>query len=130
MRYTRPPSPPLLSTLSGARVNRRPSLLVAFVVLLPLASPALASPALALADLAPGGPVTGSDSTVADSWRLENGLEVRTLHVPQAAGVSVTLAFRAGSGYDPPGREGLSDLLAELQFTTAAGDVPARTPAE
>jgi peptidase M16-like protein len=71
-----------------------------------------------------------SDSTVADAWRLENGLEVRTLHVPNARGVAVTLAFRAGSGYDPAGREGLSELLAELQFMSAAGDVPERTREE
>jgi hypothetical protein len=71
-----------------------------------------------------------ADSTLADAWRLPNGLEVRTLHVPHAPGVSVTLAFRAGSGYDPAGREGLSDLLAELQFTSAAGDVPERTREE
>jgi hypothetical protein len=73
---------------------------------------------------------TRPDSTIADAWRLENGLEVRTLHVPHAKGVSVTLAFRAGSGYDPAGREGLSELLAELQFTSAAGDVPERTREE
>jgi hypothetical protein len=70
------------------------------------------------------------DSTVADAWRLANGLEVRTLSVPHAPGVSVTIAFRAGSGYDPAGREGLSELLAELQFTGAAGDVPERTREE
>jgi len=73
---------------------------------------------------------TRRDSTVADAWRLANGLEVRTLHVPHAPGVSVTLGFRAGSGYDPAGREGLSELLAELQFTGPAGDVPERTRAE
>ena len=71
-----------------------------------------------------------ADSTVADAWKLANGLEVRTLHVPHAPGVSITLAFRAGSGYDPAGREGLAELLAELQFTSAAGDVPERTREE
>jgi zinc protease len=71
-----------------------------------------------------------SDSTVADAWRLENGLEVRTLHVPNASGVAVTLAFRAGSGYEPAGQAGLSELLAELQFMGAAGDIPARTRTE
>jgi len=82
------------------------------------------------------GPATGasaqprSDSTVAAAWRLDNGLEVRTLHVPHAPGVSVTFAFRAGSGYDPAGRDGLAELLAELQFTAAAGDVPERTREE
>ena len=71
-----------------------------------------------------------ADTTVADAWRLENGLEVRTLDIPRAAGVAVTLAFRAGSGYEPAGQEGLSELLAELQFTSAAGDVPERTREE
>ena len=100
--------------------SRRTHLLAAAALCLSLAAPARAGAGPAQ------GPVTRSDSTVAESWRLDNGLEVRTLHVPQAAGVSVTLAFRAGSGYDPPGREGLSELLAELQFTSAAGDVPER----
>lgn len=70
------------------------------------------------------------DSTDVEAWRLENGLEVRTRHIPGAAGVSVSLAFRAGSGYEPAGQEGLSALLAELQFMGAAGDVPERTRAE
>ena len=71
--------------------------------------------------------VMRADSTVADAWKLANGLEVRTLHVPHTPGVSVTLAFRAGLGYDPAGSDGLGELLAELQFTGAAGDVPERT---
>ena len=70
------------------------------------------------------------DSTTADAWRLANGLEVRTRHVPGMGGVLVSMAFRAGSAYDPAGREGLAELLAELQFTAAAGAVPARTRAE
>ena len=90
-------------------------------VWIPLVLVLLASPARA---------VVRSDSTVADTWRLENGLEVRTLHVPKAGGVSVTLAFRAGSGYEPAHMVGLSALLAELQFMSAAGDVPARTREE
>jgi hypothetical protein len=68
-----------------------------------------------------------SDSTQRQSWRLENGLEVRTIHVPRAAAVSVTVAYRAGSGYDPADLEGLSELLAELQWTCAAGPTPERT---
>jgi hypothetical protein len=83
-----------------------------------------------LAIAAPAAAQMRSDSTVTDAWRLANGLEVRTLHVPHAPGVSVTLGFRAGSGYDPPGREGLSDLLTEVQFTSAAGDIPERTREE
>ena len=83
----------------------------------------LALPALAHA-------VTLPDSTVREAWRLPNGLEVRTLHVPNAGGVSVTVAYRAGSGYDPKGLEGLADLLAELQWTCAAGPTPERARAE
>ena len=70
------------------------------------------------------------DSTVADAWRLENGLEVRTRSIPGAKGVAVTLAFRAGAGYEPAGQAGLSELLAELEFMSAAGDVPERTREE
>jgi hypothetical protein len=70
-----------------------------------------------------------SDSTVTDAWRLANGLEVRTRHVPGAGGVLVTIAYRAGSLYDPAGREGLAEVLAELQFTCAAGPAPARSRA-
>lgn len=70
------------------------------------------------------------DSTVADAWRLENGLEVRARHIPGAKGVSVTLAFRAGSGYEPAGQEGLSEMLADLEFMGPAGAVPERTRAE
>lgn len=83
----------------------------------------LALPALAHA-------VTLPDSTVREAWRLPNGLEVRTLHVPNAGAVAVTVAYRAGSGYEPKGLEGLSDLLAELQWTCAAGPTPERTRAE
>ncbi len=67
------------------------------------------------------------DSTVRESWRLANGLEVRTLRVPNAAGVSVTVAYRAGSGYEPAALEGLSGLLAEVQWMSAAGGTPERT---
>jgi hypothetical protein len=94
----------------------RPFRVLAALVLLAVAAPARSAPL--------------PDSTVADAWRLENGLEVRTRHIPGAKGVAVTLAFRAGSGYEPAGLEGLSDLLAELEFMGAAGDVPERTRAE
>src|SRR5512146_601887 len=70
------------------------------------------------------------DSTVAEAWRLPNGLEVRTRHIPRTTGVSITLAFRAGTGYEPAGQEGLSTLLAQLEFMGEAGDVPGRTREE
>jgi len=65
---------------------------------------ALALPLAAVAAPAHAGML--ADSTVTDAWRLPNGLEVRTRQVPGAVGVAVTLAFRAGSGYEPAGREG------------------------
>lgn len=71
-----------------------------------------------------------TDSTVSASWRLANGLEVRTRHIPRAAGVAITLAVRAGHGYEPAGLEGLADLLAELHFMSAAGPFAERTRAE
>ena len=70
------------------------------------------------------------DSTAAESWRLANGLEVRVRYVPGAVGVATTMAYRAGSAYEPAAREGLANLLAEIQFTAAAGDVPERTREE
>ena len=97
---------------------------------LPRVNPLAPAALLLLALTAPAAAQPRSDSTIAGAWRLDNGLEVRTLHVPHAPGVSVTLAFRAGSGYDPAGREGLAELLAELQFMGAAGDVPERTREE
>ncbi|HTQ41874.1 MAG TPA: insulinase family protein [Polyangiaceae bacterium] len=67
-----------------------------------------------------------ADSTMAEGWRLANGLEVRVRHVPGAAGVAITLAYRAGSLYEPAKHEGLARLLAEVQFTAPVGDVPER----
>ena len=87
--------------------------------------------ALTLMALAPAARAeTLADSTVREAWKLPNGLEVRTMHVPGAKAVSVTVAYRAGSGYEPSALEGLSELLAELHFTGAAGDVPERTREE
>jgi len=86
---------------------------------------------LSLVVLAPAAAAeTFPDSTVREAWRLPNGLEVRTEHVPGASGVAVTVAYRAGSGYEPEGLEGLSELVAEVAFTAAAGDIPERTRAE
>ena len=70
------------------------------------------------------------DSTVLESWKLANGLEVRTLHVSGASGIAVTLGVRAGHGYQPAGQEGLADLLAEIEFTGGAGDFPERLRSE
>ena len=70
---------------------------------------------------------TFPDSTAREGWRLPNGLEVRTVHVPEAAGVAVTVAYRAGWGYEPAALEGLSELLAEVHAMSAVGEVPERT---
>ncbi|MFN8587712.1 MAG: hypothetical protein U0704_07890 [Candidatus Eisenbacteria bacterium] len=70
------------------------------------------------------------DSTTTDAFRLANGLEVRVRRVPGAAGVAMSVAYRAGHAYDPAGREGLAALLAELEFTAPAGDIPERTREE
>lgn len=70
------------------------------------------------------------DSTSLDRWRLDNGLQVVTRHVPGAAGVAVTLAFRAGSAFDPPKQSGLAEMVSDLAYYGPATDVPARTPDE
>jgi hypothetical protein len=68
-----------------------------------------------------------ADSTVVDRWTLKNGMRVVTRHVPLARAVVTTTCYRAGSEWDPAGQEGLAALLAEIEFTAAAGDVPARS---
>ncbi len=68
-----------------------------------------------------------ADSTTTDAWRLANGLEVRVRHVPRASGVAITVGYRAGSAYEPAGREGVASLLAELAFTAPAGTIPERS---
>lgn len=70
------------------------------------------------------------DSLTRSTWRLANGLTVVAQHVPQAAAVSITMAYHGGSDGDPVGREGLALLEAELAYTAAAGTTPERTRAE
>lgn len=45
---------------------------------------------------------------------LANGLQLVVIEQHEQPVVSVTLSFRAGDIYDPPGKEGLSNLVAEL----------------
>jgi len=45
---------------------------------------------------------------------LANGLQLVVIEHHEQPVVSVTLSFRAGGIYDPPGKEGLSSLVAEL----------------
>jgi predicted Zn-dependent peptidase len=87
--------------------------------------------ALMLAALAPAAgalPRAMDDSTSYDRWRLQNGLEVVTRHIPGAAGVAVTLGVRAGSAYDPPRWTGLAEVLADLSYYGPSAAAPARTP--
>lgn len=75
-------------------------------------------------------PVTLPDSTVAESWELPNGLRVVTRHIPRTTGVAIVVCYRAGSDDDPPGSEGTASLIAEVAFTSAAGEMPERTREE
>jgi len=70
------------------------------------------------------------DSTVQDVWRLDNGLKVVVHHISTTHHVAMTLVWPTGSDADPPGQTGHAALLAELEFTGAAGDIPERTRAE
>lgn len=66
------------------------------------------------------------DSTVMERWTLPNGLEVVTRHVPRATTLAVALGFWTGTDADPARMPGLAELLAELEFTAPAGDIPER----
>jgi len=48
--------------------------------------------------------------------RLRNGLRVVTTHIPGGDAVSIALAVRAGSIYDPPEAAGLAHFLEHLLF--------------
>jgi hypothetical protein len=74
-------------------------------------------------------PDTLTDGTVARHWRLANGLEVTTRHVPDARAVAMSLGFRVGGDHDPVDRDGLAILIGELLLTAPAGETPGRTRA-
>ena len=80
---------------------------------------ALSGPALA-ARLLP-------DGTSTDAWTLGNGLRVVVRNVQGADAVAIVVGYPAGRDQDPPGREGFTELMAEVAFTAPAGDVPVRT---
>lgn len=71
-----------------------------------------------------------ADSTFVDSWKLANGLRVTTHHVPGARAIAITIGVPVGRDADPPGREGLARVAAEVQMMGAAGDVPERSRPE
>jgi hypothetical protein len=83
---------------------------------------ALAAPAQAAREL--------GDGTTVDGWALGNGLRVVVRNVPGADAVAIVVAYPSGHDDDPAGQEGLSALMAEVAFTAAAGEVPARTTTE
>jgi len=91
---------------------------------------------LALATLAPSAtfaqarPDTLADSTWTSRWTLKNGLEVTARHIPDGNAVAAIVAYRIGRDQDPPGQDGLADLLAEVLLTAPAGDIPERSREE
>lgn len=88
-------------------------------------------PALATAPrMAAAAPRILPDSTVLDIWQLKNGLRVVVRHISTAPHVAMTVAWPTGSDADPADSKGRASLLAELELTAAAGDVPERTRTE
>lgn len=84
----------------------------------------LLAPSTPLADARPD---TLADSTWTVRWTLKNGLEVSARHIPDANAVAVIAAYRVGRDQDPPGQDGLAELLGEVLLTAQAGDVPERS---
>ncbi len=76
------------------------------------------------------GPLALVDSTVFESFRLPNGLRVVTRHVPGWRNVAFTVAYDFGRNDEPRGKEGLSSLLAELEFYGATAETPERSREE
>jgi hypothetical protein len=95
----------------------RVSLLVLGAAVLPLA-------------VSQAAPVQLPDTTTVDHWTLGNGLRVVTRHIPRARDVSITVAYRYGMDDDAAGRQGLAQLMGDLEFTAAVGNQPARTSAD
>ncbi|HTM57576.1 MAG TPA: insulinase family protein, partial [Candidatus Udaeobacter sp.] len=71
-----------------------------------------------------------ADTLSSVNWTLSNGMHVVAQHIPDAIGIAITVGYPGGSDQDPSARGGLAALLAELEFTSAAGDVPERARRE
>src|SRR5262249_39920219 len=95
----------------GVSVTQPRSWLPAAALCLLAAGPV--APPSAPADL---GPLALADSTGLECFRLANGLRVVTRHVPGCRHVDVTVAYDFGSNDEARGKEGVSALLAELEF--------------
>jgi len=67
------------------------------------------------------------DGTTMDGWTLANGLRVVVHDIPGAGSAAIVVAYPNGRDGDPTGQEGRAALMAEIAFTAAAGEVPART---
>lgn len=87
----------------------------------------LAAPLAPSTTLADARPDTLADSTWTVRWTLKNGIEVAARHIPDANAVAVIVAYRVGRNQDPPGQDGLAELLGELLLTAQAGDIPERS---
>jgi len=73
-------------------------------------------------DVPPPDPVAAMSLPRPQEELLPNGLRLVVYEDHRAPVVSIVLGLRAGNAYDPPGKEGLSDLLASL-LTRGAGSL-------
>lgn len=89
----------------------------------------LAGGLLAVLIALPAGASTEEEPGAPDvnRWTLPNGMRVVTQDVPHAAGVAVTIGYPYGSERDPVGMPGLASLLAEVAYTSPAGEIPQRS---
>jgi zinc protease len=84
-------------------------------------SPHLALLAVALAAAGGRGPATAGELPFHREL-LEDGTELVLLPVPGAALTSLRHVVRAGSGFDPPGKDGLAHLLEHVIAMARSGD--------
>ena len=109
-----------------SELHRRPPRLAATLALATLLALGSA-PARAGSGQALGAP---ADSATRTTWTLSNGTRVVAQHIPDGFAIAISVSYPGGTDQDPADRGGLAALLAELQFTAAAGEVPDRTRSE